>query len=387
MNRSLWVSIIILLVGLLSGSCKSATPPSPADESKAPAPTAATTVSKLAWEQQWDETVAAARKEGTIVILGSATEALRDVGMDKHLKQKFGLTTEWIGGSASELLPKLQAERNAKLYLEDIFLISLTTGLSALKPTGATEPLDKVIFLPEVLDPKAWYQGDLPWGDKEHYQLALLAMPVASIVVNTDMVKPEEIKSYRDLLNPKWKGKIALMDPTQAGGGASWFSAMAEGIMDVNYLREFGKMEPVISRNDRLMAEWIAKGKYPIMVGLKADLVTEFRRAGAPMELVVPSEGTYVAASSGGLTMLKNPAHPAATKLFVNWILTKEGMTFMSKAFGGQSARVDVPTDFIDPKQMREPGKKYLDANTEAFALKKVEYFKLAEEIFAGSLK
>ncbi|MBI4332256.1 MAG: extracellular solute-binding protein [Chloroflexi bacterium] len=387
MSRLTWVSIILLLAGLLLVGCKQTDSLSSASEVKTPAAKASVGVSMPAWEEEWDRTVAGAKKEGKLVILGSATAALRDVGMDKFFDQKFGLSSEYTGGSASEIIPKLLAERRAGLYLSDIFMISLTTGLSTLKPSGATQPLDKALFLPEVLNPKAWYQGELPWADKDHHQLPMLAMPVASIVVNTEMVKPEEIGSYRDLLNPKWKGQIALMDPTQAGGGASWFSAMAEGIMDVNFLREFGKQEPVISRNDRLMAEWVARGKYPIMVGLKTDLVAEFRRAGAPLDLVVPKEGTYVAASSGGLALLKDAPHPNAAKLFLNWVLTKEGATFVARAFGGQSARVDVPTDFIDPKQVRQPGGKYLDANNEEFALKKVEHFKLAGEIFAGSLK
>ncbi len=391
MNKSLWLSAVLILALLLSGGCGPAAQPSvspsPPGEVKAPAEKAATAVPKAAWERQWDSTMAEARKEGQLAIYGSVSDSLRGIGLDKTLNQKFGLTVEFTGGKASEIIPKLVAERKAGRYSGDIFILSPTTLVNTLKPGGLTEAIDQMIFLPDVLDPKAWYQNDLPWVDKGHHQIAMLAMPVAPVVINTDLAKPEEIRSYRDLLNPKWKGRIVLVDPTGAGAGNDWFSGMAEGVMDVNYLREFAKQEPIISRDSRIMAEWVARGKYPITVGLKTDIVAEFQRLGSPIQLVTPVEGTYVGTDSGGLTLLKNPEHPNAAKLFINWILTKEGLAFISKAYGGQTARTDVATDFIDPKQVRQPGAKYLNTNTEEYASKLPGYFKLAAEVFAGSLK
>ncbi|MBI4332250.1 MAG: extracellular solute-binding protein [Chloroflexi bacterium] len=379
--------VIVLLLGLVSIGCVQTPPLAPADEGKTTASKATTTSSRPAWEQRWNDLAAAARKEGQLAIFGSVSGALRNIGLDKHLDQKFGLGVEFVGGKASEILPKLLATYRAGLYVGDIFILSPTTGMNQLKPAGVTEPLDQVIFLPEALDPKAYYKGELPWVDKDHHQLAMLAMPVAPIVINTDMVKPDEIKSYRDLLNPKWKGKIVMVDPTGAGAGNDWFSAMAEGIMDLNYLREFARQETVINRDSRLMAEWIARGRYPIIVGLKRDEVAEFQRVGAPIQMITPQEGTYVGTDSGGLVLLKNAAHPNASKLFVNWVMTREGQEFISRAYGGQSARVDVPTDFIDAKQVRQPGMNYLNTTTEEYALKLPGYYKVAAEMFASSLK
>ncbi len=387
MKRLLIVPVIVMLLGVFVLGCQPSAPPPKADAPATAAPTAAASVAKAAWEQRWDTTVAEARKEGKLVFIGSGGGALRDFGMDKALSEKFGLSLELIGGGASEVIPKLAAERRAGLYLEDVFILSTNSMINELKPGGLTQSLDSELFLPEAMDPKAWYKGEIPWIDKEHHQLALLAMPAGTILMNTDLVKPGEIKSYRDLLNPKWKGNIVLVDPTQSGGGASWFSAMAEGIMDVNFLREFAKQNPVISRNDQLSGEWVARGKYPISVGLGAKIVESFRKAGAPIQVASPAEGTFVETASAGLTILKNPAHPNAARLFANWIMTKEGILFMSKAYGGQSARVDVPTDFLDPLLVRQPGVKYLDSNNEAYTLKKAEYSKLAAEIFAASLK
>jgi len=384
MKRLSWVTLVVVLFGILAAACRqeAAPPTQPAATAKATA-----AVSKAAWEQQWDSALAEAKKEGKLVVYGSGTAAMRDVGVNKFFEDKFGVTMENIAGSASELLPKIGSERQAGIYSGDIFIISLSTMLNQMKPSGITESLDKTIFLPDVLDGKAWYTGDVPWVDKEHHQVAMLAMPIGAVVINTDLVKPGEIKSYRDLLDPKWKGKIGMTDPTQSGQGGTWFAAMAEGIMDLNYLRELAKQEPQLSRNDRLLAEWIAKGRVSVMIALKTDLVAEFQRIGSPIKMVGMAEGTYVAADSAGLTLLKNAPHPSAAKVFANWILTKEGATFVAKAWGGQHARVDVPTDFIDPLQVRQPGVKYFNDNLESHVVKKPNYYKLAGEVFAASLK
>ncbi|MBI4332259.1 MAG: extracellular solute-binding protein [Chloroflexi bacterium] len=387
MSRLLLLAVIVVLVGPLFSSCGPAVPSPAAEVSAPPTAKAPAAVSRAAWEVEWERVQADARKEGKLLVYGSGTGGLRDIGMFKHFKDRFGIDVENIAGSASELLPKIQAERRAGLYLGDAFIVSLGTLLNSMKPAGLTDSLDSVLFLPEVMDPTAWYKGELPWVDKEHHQVAMLAMPIGAVTINTDLVKPDEIKSYRDLLSPKWKGKIALVDPSQSGQGGTWFSAMAGGIMDLDYLREFARQDLQISRNDRLMAEWIAKGRVSVIVALKTDLVAEFQRLGAPIKGIPMAEGTYVATDSAGLVLMNNAPHPNARKVFTNWILTKEGGTFVSRAWGGQHARVDVPTDFIDPLQVRQPGVKYFDDNNEEHALKKPGYWKLAAEVFAASLK
>ncbi len=330
---------------------------------------------------------AEARKEGKLVIVSGAAAALRKVGMDKNLADKFGITVEYTAGLPSEVIPKVLAERRAGLYLEDIILSGGTNIIGVLKPAGVLEPLDEILFLPESMDPKAWYKGEVPWVDKEHLVVATLAIPKSSVIINTNQLKREDIKSYRDLLDPKWKGRIILSDPTKAGNGSGWFSGIMEGIMDLDYLRAFAKQQPVISRDERQMLEWVSQGKYPILVGGREEVMVEFVRAGAPIELMNPREGTYVTTSSAAVTMLKNAPHPNAAKLFANWMLTKEGGTFFSLAFGGQSGRVDVPTDHIDPSQLREPGVKYINSSNEEYALRQNDYLKLAQQIFADQLK
>ena len=77
------------------------------------------------------------------------------------------------------------------------------------------------MVLPEVKDPKYWWGGHL-WADNaKKYIYSFTAYMTETIWYNTTLVKPEEINSWDNLLDPKWKGKIAILDPRSPGSGES----------------------------------------------------------------------------------------------------------------------------------------------------------------------
>ncbi len=333
------------------------------------------------WQDDWEKLIAEAKKEETVVISSpAATELTR--ALSKSFEDKFGVQIEFITGRANELGAKVLAERRAGLYIQDVLIIGTSTAIPVLKPVGALEPVDKQLILPEVLDKNVWWRGDYTWIEPEHLQLIFLAYVSTSLYVNTNLVAPGEITSYRDLLNPKWKGKISIDDPTVSGTGQAWFQSLASGVMDLDYLRELAKQQPTIMRDERLALESLAQGKYAIQIGAPADEAVTFRDLGAPIAFVSAAEGSYLSASLGGLSLLNRAPHPNAAKLFINWLLTKEGLTVFSRAHGTQTTRLDVPTDFLDPTRVREPGKKYVESYTLDFSLKRAEASRLAKEVF-----
>ncbi len=256
----------------------------------------------------------------------------------------------------------------------------------SLGPEGAADPLDSVLTLPEVLDKKAWWGGDYIWVDPSHFHMMFLALPRAPLTINTDYVKSDDIKSYRDLLVPKWKGKITCFDPTISGAGREIFALLGD-VMGKDYLKQLGDQQPVITRDRRLPMEWVARGKYPIGIGIGPDVQLEFKNLGAPTRTVTPAEGTFISGSGGGvLLMNKAPNHNAA-QVFVNWLLSREGQTAASKAYGGQSAREDVPTDFLDPEVIRQPGVKYKPTFDLAYLREADSYAKIAQEMWAPLMK
>lgn len=123
-------------------------------------------ISKEPWEVEWDELLAKAKKEGPLVILSTADPSVREA-MREGFYKKTGLELETIAGRGSEISARLFAERRASLYTMDVYVGGSQTLLAAVKPGGALESLGPQFFLPEVVDPKAWFFRELQWLDNE----------------------------------------------------------------------------------------------------------------------------------------------------------------------------------------------------------------------------
>lgn len=323
---------------------------------------------KGGWEQEWDRVLAAAKKEGKVVVYTTAGTEAR-TALVPRFQQKFGISAEFVMGKGAEIGQKLISERKAGINLADVYVGGATTQITQLQPAGAMTPMDTALILPEVTDLKVWWGGSLLWIDRKHMSLAFSAFTLPAYAINTTMVKPEELKSYRDLLNPKWKGKITLNDPTLAGIGEQGSSFVLD-TMGVDYLRELARQDPIIVRDQRLQVEWLAHGKYLLALFCKSDPVAEFVKAGAPIKELIPVEGQALTAGTGNVSFIDQAPHPNAGKVFLNWLLSKEGQTLYSQAVLVQSAREDVPTDFLDPVKMRQSGVKYTWIQTEEKLLK-----------------
>jgi iron(III) transport system substrate-binding protein len=287
------------------------------------------------WQDAWNKVVAGAKKEGKLIIYSSMGPPTRKA-ITTAMSEKYGITVEFVSARSREFVQRILSERKAGLFLGDVTVSGDGDITPALRPAEALERLDSALILPEVLDKKAWWGGNHLWVDKEHTQMCFVAKPQVSVSVNTNLVKPEQIKSYKDLLDPKWKGKILQDDPTLGGGGASWVFTIAETI-GIDYLREFIKQNPVIGMDRRLGVEWVARGKYPIGIALKPEIVIDFIRAGAPIKFV---------------------------------------------EIGSQSARNDVPTDFLPPEMVRKPGAKYFLNMGEEIVRKEREFSKQIKEMY-----
>ncbi len=374
-------TLISLLGVLIVSACAPAAPDLPAAKTAAPGKAES---SKSTWQEEWDKTRALAVTEGSLLISGSAGPALRDP-LTRAFREKFGVNLEWLSGRGDEVVQRILAEQRAGIHSVDIYL-SGATLVPTLRAQNAVQPLDPILMLPEVLDKKAWWGGDLIFLDKQHTWAGLLAYPNPPIFVNTDLVRPGEAKGWRELLEPKWKGKMVLYRPT-TGAGLSWAYSVSQVVMYPDYLREFARQEPVVLGDSRQQSEWVARGKYPVAVAARTENTDEFMKLGAPVQLVTPVEGVELVAGAGGVTLLRNAPHPNAAKIFINWALTKEGGTLFSRLIGGHSARLDVPTDFLDPSVVRQPGGKYFNLITEEHYLNKSAFARTAQEIFGPLMK
>ncbi|MBI2934750.1 MAG: extracellular solute-binding protein [Chloroflexi bacterium] len=379
--KTMAIGGLLLLLVVLMLACSAQVAPA---TTIAPPPTTGATspaVETQSWQKEWDLLQQQARKEGNLTIYSAMGPLVRDTLM-KAVKDKFGVNVDILIGRSSELEVRMKRERAAGLFLVDIWMVG-KTGVDNLVHEGLIDSLNPAIFLPEALDKKAWWEGDLPWMDESRrYQLALMASPQTPIFVNTNLVPAGEIRSYQDLLNPKFKGKIVIQDPSATGAGNAWFTSAARVFMDLDYMRNLAKQEPVIIKESGLVAEWVARGKSLVGLGIAGDDMTRFKKIGAPVELIIPAEGTYMSTGSSTIAAVNKPPHPYAARLFTNWILTREGGTVLSQAHGYQSSRVDAPTDFLGPESVRKPGVNYVNLSTWKFGNIQEELRPIAREIF-----
>ncbi len=365
-----------------------ATPSKPSTEAATKVPSQAPT--KPSWQEKWDKTVAAAKEEGKVVVYGSAGGDIREA-LVKAFNERYGIPVEYLASRGPEIAQKILSEQRAGLYVADIILGASTPAVSQLKPAGALDHLEPFLVLPEVVDPKVWWENEIPWVDKGHYIIAFLAFDSCStnLVTNSDIVKRGEIKGFRDLLDPKWRGKMVMHDPTIEGRSNTFVGMLAFHNMmgGVDYLRQLASQEPFISRDHRLLAEWVARGKYPVGICIESEPIEQMKSSGAPLQYVAAIEGSWVSAGTGFLSLPKNAPHPNASAIFVNWLLSKEGLIVYSEKAGLQSARVDIPTTNLDPLSMRRPGVKYVKSQMEEFFLKAPDWLRLGTEVFGLSIK
>lgn len=396
MRKGQFMRLTLVLMLLLVFTACAPTPaaPAPTPMTVVPTPSASAGVSPIpgmiAWEVEWEKLVNAAQKEGRLVAF-STTGAVTSRALSTNFKKRYGISVELLEAKGGELTTKLFAERRAGLFLEDLWLGGATTAITDLRPAGILAPLEPMFVLPELTDPelikKTWWEGKLPWVDPEHTIFPFIAYASGQFMINTTMVKPGEVKGWKDLLDPKWTGKIIINDPTVSGSGALWHAVLVHKIMGLDYMRELVKQQPIVLRDQRQQVEWVAKGKYAIAVSAKEDVVWEFTKAGAPLETIRPQEGMYITAGSGNVFLLTKAPHPNTAKLFINWLLSREGQTIYSSSYGAQSARNDVLVEKLDPTTLRQLGVEYFDSNRLEFKLKMDDYMKLAKETFAPVMR
>ncbi len=315
------------------------------------------------WQKQWADWQAGAKKEGRVVVAGSPDPEVRK-GLLEGFRAKFGLPLEYLSGR-SDLAEKLKAERQAGLSTVDAFFSGTTTFATILYPEKMLEPLRPALILPDAVDSSKWKKGK-PWfvDPEEKYILRLLNYLTYQIYINTQQVKPEELKSVKDILHPKWKGKIAAYDPTVAGTGSNdasiFYLQLGEDFVKKLYMDQ----NPVISRDRRQIADWLARGTYPIAVSADTGLVRQLHQEGFPVMTVIhlPDAPGNLSAGNGMIALMNQAPHPNAARLFVNWIASREGLQIYARARLNSTTRNDVDDSYVPPEERPRPGVDYFDS-------------------------
>lgn len=295
-------------------------------------------------DEEWAKVVAGAKKEGKVVVSVPASAELRKK-MEEVFRKRFpGIDLELLPARGASNINRILEENKAGLHYFDLHVGGTNSIVAGLLAQGILEPVPPFMILAEVKDAKNWWGGHI-WADNARQHIYMFqAYLTETIWYNAEEVKPEEVRSYDDLLLPKWKGKIAILDPRTPGSGDSTWGFLW-ATKGEEYLRKLVAQDMIIGRNQRQLAESVAKGKASLSIGLSYYVYRPFVKADLPVKpLPTPKEGSYASSGSGNLAVLKSAPHPNATKVFVNWLLSQEGQEVFTRAMGQASRRFDVDT-------------------------------------------
>jgi iron(III) transport system substrate-binding protein len=339
------------------------------------------------WQREWEQTLAAAQKEGQVNVYIYRYERL----LGDFKKEFPGINVVSVAGRGNELTTRLMTERRAGKYIADVYSGGTGGNYNVLYKGKALDPIRPALILPEVVDESKWYGKEHRYADAEgKFVFAYLANPSgAQLAYNTTQVNAKEFKSYWDVTNPKWKGKIVSLDPRDGGlGGTLQFFYYHREISPEFIKKFFTTMDLQFAKNFRQMTDWLAQGRYAICFGCKDSM--RAKNQGLPVEDFDTTrwkEGSSFSAGGGSLSLLNQAPHPNAAKVFINWFLSRKGQIALQKLGDTDdppnSRRIDIPKDDVPPTNRLAPDGRYFDVLKPEYAdLKPIA--DLAKEIMAG---
>jgi iron(III) transport system substrate-binding protein len=316
------------------------------------------------WQQKWNSALTQAKTEGKVVVLGPPGDRIRDAITQNFAKAFPDVSLEFSGARGGELGTKIKAERAAGIYSVDVLISGTSTADAYFKPMKALDPIEPALILPEVTNPKSWRDNRLEFSDRDtRMDLVFSTQNNVPLIYNPAQVKPEEVDELYKVLDPKWKGKIAVQDPIPSGTGNGvfrWLWHVLGPEKTKDFYQKLRAQAGAIDRDQRRQIEWVAQGKYPLNFapgtvmyqlekrGLKFGVIPHFKDYGA-----------YLTPGFGSAMLINHAAHPNAAKVFLNWLLGKEGQTAFSRGMGYVSRRLDVPSDHVPSYWIPKPDVKY----------------------------
>ena len=258
--------------------------------------------------------IAAARKEGSVTwyttqIVNQFTRPAADA-----FQKKYGIKVDFVRGDSVEIALRVINEAQAGRVLADVF--DSTSGLSALKKANLVER-----WIPEDARrlPKAFWDPDSYWVATNVF--------INQPAFNTTLIpKGTEPKTYQDLLDPRWKGKMAWAGHSTPSGAPGFIGAILHAMgpdAGAAYLRELAKQQITpLSISSRAAVDQVIAGEYPIVLQALNHQPVISARLGAPVDWIPlsPALGILSVAS-----LMKNSPHPNAGKLLIDYFISEEG--------------------------------------------------------------
>jgi iron(III) transport system substrate-binding protein len=275
-------------------------------------------------------------RTGTVRIYVSlATSAMTRLvrGLNQHFPN---LKIEFVRAGSVETVKRFVAERQAGRIGADLIHGADPGGFEYFAQKGWLDT--RLAALPLTKDFRdGFYDRDAGW-------VAARATGIA-VVYSTRLVKKEDApKSWTELIEPKWKGRIAISDPTRAGSSFSHLYAMWK-MYGTDYLEKFAKNSLLVAGDGTATREAIANGERDVAPVSEYDAFT-FKKDGKPVDVAWPEDGTIMLPAPLGL--VKGSPNNANALALAEYMLSHEG----------QQITADITLSWSPRKDIKAPGSK-----------------------------
>ena len=254
--------------------------------------------------------VEAAKKEGTVSLYTSASTGPSNA-VAEAFKKKYGINVLVYRAGSADVATRVQSEESAGRPQADALIIE-EPALGLLLPFLAAYDS------PERAAIAAMYKQP---------QATLIRMYVAQIGWNTNVIKTGAPTDWKDLLDPKWKGRFGSLDPHVTATTLAW-QVMVEKLYGPTFLPQFGANKPKLYASTNAMSQAIVSGE--IDLGLTNSFgVIQMAETGAPMGGVIPKNTVLF---GGNVAVFTKALRPNAARLFVDFACSAEGQSIINVA-------------------------------------------------------
>ncbi|MFN0070596.1 MAG: substrate-binding domain-containing protein [Chloroflexota bacterium] len=324
---------------------KSEAPAAKAEAAKPAAPAQPAASTGAGWEAEWQRVVEAAKKEKVVVVTHPGSDYQNLIASFK--KEFPDIEVEHTGARPSDISPKIITEQQNGVFNWDIMVATTSNMNNVLLPANAYQDIQPFFVRRDVMEDAHWGGGKFEMYTSNDQKSIIVhnAALASQIYINREKIGKDKLSTIDDLMKPEFQGQIVVDDCTVPAHGMSALVGMWQTKGEDFVRTVLSQQKPVFQDTVRITTEWVATGRYPIGIGVDSPELRKLQSNGIGTQVEIMSIGGNL--STQGSAVFRNAPHPNASKVFLNWLWSKDGQTAFVDAFKESttpnSRRLDAP--------------------------------------------